>query len=179
MGKAEAQRPGAAGLQLDGHYVVRERSDVPAAVLHVAGAETHRGHSGIQVQVPVIILGRADSVKIQQQASQRQVLHPVGPHDELVAHNLGGLFLLAGENQIAHLLQVFQRAGTVVVVRSAAPESFVVELDFVVLRPAEHHGAHVGIAQGQRLQPDLGRAVVPEPVLRAGNAGGREDRHQS
>ena len=72
-----------------------------------------------------------------------------------------GLMDLAPAQQRAHLFHIFPGVGIDPVAEGAVPEAVLVELDPVHLGSAKDHGAHVTIAQGQRLVPGRGRAFIP------------------
>ena len=61
------------------------------------------------------------------------------PFYEVLVDELGGLKLLAGKNELAHLRQRSQRLTTIVIVGRTAPEGFFVELDFLRLSATIDH----------------------------------------
>ena len=83
------------------------------------------------------------------------------PDDEVLVDDGLGFSLLSVEDQLPHFVQARERTRAVVVMGTAAPECLFVELDLLFLDTAIYHGSHVGVAQGQRFQPDAGRRIVP------------------
>ena len=84
--------------------------------------------------------------------------------NKVLVDELRGLTLLALENQATHLGQDSQRLLGVIVVRLSAPEGLFVQLDFLYVGAAIDHGAQVGVAYGQGLQPMAGGLGVPHTV---------------
>ena len=76
-------------------------------------------------------------------AAQRQVAHTVRALDEVLVYEFSGLFLLAFENQAAHLRQCLQRLTAVIAVRFATPKGLLIELNLLSVGAAIHHGTHV------------------------------------
>ena len=74
---------------------------------------------------------------------------------------LVGLVFFAGVDQVADFLQMGKRLFGVVVVGLTAPESFLVQLDFLGLDTAIDHGSENGIAYGKGFQPCLCRLAIP------------------
>jgi len=85
--------------------------------------------------------------------------------DERVARECLGRFRFSLEQQPPQLRQVTAGAGAHIIVRMAAPERVLVELDTLAGCAAEDHRTQTSTADGQRLGP-LGRRLrVPEPGL--------------
>ena len=79
----------------------------------------------------------------------------------MLVGQLFGFLKLTGKNQLAHLGEVFDRFGIVVVMGPSGPETGLVEGDAFLLGTAENHSAHQAIAQGRRFEPLLRRLPIP------------------
>ena len=62
-----------------------------------------------------------------------------------------GTLFLAGEDGVAHGLEMGLGLGTVVIVGRAAPEGLFIELDFLDVRTAIDHRTEVGVSNRQGL----------------------------
>ena len=85
------------------------------------------------------------------------------------------LAVAALENQAADLRQRLAGRGIGVVVGRTAPDGLLVELEPLVLRIAEDHGAQPAVAQRQSLLPYPGRSVVMQFQIGFRSGGGRRD----
>ena len=110
----------------------------------------------------MVVLRLAHALVFDKQAAGVEETHAVGADDEILVDDGLGFRFLSVEDQLAHLVQPGQRTGAVVVVRAAAPEGLLIELDLLFLDAAVNHGAHVRVAQGQRFKPYAGRGVIPQ-----------------
>ena len=165
MAQGKLQCPFLVCVEPEHHHIVGKGGEGLAGVFHSPGGKGNARGGVAQVEVTVEVLQLPDAVEIQQQAAQSKVFHAVGADDEVLADDLCGFLLLAREDQVADFLEPSQRARAVVVVRTSAPEGLVVQLYLLVRGAAVDHGSHVGIAQGEGLEPGLRRGVVPEFVL--------------
>ncbi len=124
--------------------------------------EARRGDGVVQRQLAAVIGdGRGvDAVERQQQIAQRQVglcedaLHLPG--------QAVGLGVLAGEDRRPHRRQHVARGGVIARPRPARPERLFVQLQPLLCDAAEDHRAQPAIADGQRLDPGVGRGRIPE-----------------
>ena len=161
---AKRQGPFLVGLQTHHDDVVglrgKDRANVFHAIIGIRG-----GGGGItQVEVPAIAV-HVLMLQVDSHVAERQELHAVRAFDEILVDYLVGFLLLAGEDEVSHLLQVRLGLGTVVVVWTARPEGLLVELDCLHVGAPIDHGAEMGVAYRERLQPVGGRFRVPELVL--------------
>ncbi len=81
-----------------------------------------------------------------------------------IGHLLGFLEL-AGKDQIADLREVLARLGIVVVVRTAGPETGLVQRDALLSGAAEDHRPHEAVAERHGVQPLLARLAIPQDHL--------------
>ena len=95
--------------------------------------------------------------------------------DEMLANQLMCLCLLAFEDELAHLLQVFFCLTAIVVMRSTRPEGLFIELYLFGIRSAIDHGSEMGVANRQGLQPMGGWLGVPQSAVLSVNV---DDCHQ-
>ena len=160
----ERQRALLAGPQLDDNHIVGQRGEDRTLVFH-ALIYIRCGGGGIaQVQCPAVFV-HVCVAQLQLQAAHREEAHAVRAFDEVLVEQLGGLALLALEDELPHLRQFCQRLRTVVRVGAAAPEGLLVQLDFLGVSPAIDHGSQRTVADGQCFEPVGGRIVVPKRVL--------------
>ena len=75
---------------------------------------------------------------------------------EFLHGEIFGFLLLAGPEEFADLRQRLGGALVGVVVGLAGPDGLLVELDAFVGGAAEDHGAHVAVADGQGVGPEVG-----------------------
>src|SRR5690606_23156880 len=92
---------------------------------------------------------------------------------EMDARELLRLSLPAREKELADPVQVLPGAWAMVLVGVAGPDRLLVELDPLVNRPPEDHGAQTAVADRQRFDPLARGSRVPERQ-RVRHALGRE-----
>ena len=129
-------------LDLANDDVVGQRREGRAGILHPTCLVGGHGGGIAQVQAPAVV-GHVVVLQTYLQASQRQESHTMRPLEEILVDNLVRVFLLPGEDEVSHLLQVSLGLWTVVVVRTSGPEGLLIKLYFLHLRAAIDHGAEV------------------------------------
>ena len=80
--------------------------------------------------------------ELQIEAAHRQETHTVRTLDEFLVDQVLCIPFLTIEDKTAHLSQVLQRGGAVVVVRASTPERLFVQLDFLSFCTSIDHGTH-------------------------------------
>ena len=95
-------------------------------------------------------------------AAEREVAHSVRTYYEVFIDYSSSLFFLTLEDELPYLVQSAGRFLAVVAVRTASPESFLIELQFFPLCAAIFHSAHSGVSYRHSFEPAFGRLAVPE-----------------
>ena len=139
-----------------------DRTFVPYSFIYIRSRSESTGK--IQLATIVTHVGMAE---LQLYTAQGQKAHAVRSLEkELVQEGMSSFFVTL-ENQIAHFLKMLLCLRTVIIVRRTAPERFLIELDFLIVRTSIDHGTHVGIAYRQSFQPVSCRSLIPQAMFLA------------
>ena len=141
-----------------------ERGEGGACELHAIYRESSRGNRLLQVKVSCKLFCLSIALHLDMKISHGKETHAVRTGDEVLVDEGCRLFLPAIEYQLPYLGEGCKRLGTVVLVWTTAPESFLIELDGLILDATIDHAAQVGVANRQSFQPMLGRSIVPKAI---------------
>ncbi len=83
--------------------------------------------------------------------------------DEGLVDESRRLLFPAIEDEFPHLWQILQGFLAIVVMRTATPESLLIQLDILIRGSAIHHTSQMRVSDRQSLQPLLGWGVIPKP----------------
>ncbi len=151
-----------ARLDMADEYAVCQRGEGSTGIQHPVHHKAGGCHGLGQVQFTLVLLHLALQIHLDVQVCHRQEPHAAGTRHEILVDESLCLLLLALEDEPSHLRQICQGLLAVVVVRTAAPESLLVQLDSLVERSAKYHRPEVRVADGQCLQPVAGRSIIPQ-----------------
>ena len=134
----------------------------------------HRHNASFHIQLPVVVSYFLSFLEIQQQVSHRHVGLLVGGLPvEMLIHQFLRLLVLFLIHQLLDLVIVAVGLRIIVVVRTAGPESGLVERNPLILNPTKYIAAHVAVADEKAVQPHFAAGfIVPQDHLPAGGSGG-------
>src|SRR3984957_393227 len=168
LAKAETKADVARSVAGEPHrkQLVRMRGENFPSEKCAPATEADAGNGGVEIERAAIFGDCTGVVKGKLQLRKWQigaeVLHVPG---QILAAELLELVILAVEEELTHLMQVWQGAGIDLVgSRCAGPRGGFGERDALYRRTAIDHPAEKAVADGERFQPSRGRLLVPEFV---------------
>ena len=144
--------PGNARADVRDDHVIGITGERFAVVGHVANVICHVRDRGVQIQFAAIIGEALMPRKMKSQIAKRLI--------RLLANRIGKKFLandrrdflfLLLKHKLADLIEHVTRTVANIIVRLAGPECVFVELNPLIDHAAEDLGAHVAVADGERL----------------------------
>ena len=94
----------------------------------------------------MIVLSFSHTLEFNEQASGVQEPHSVRTNDKILVDDGFGFSLFSVKDQLTDFVKPGKGTGAVVVVGAAAPEGFLIELDFLFLDTSIDHSSHIGVA---------------------------------
>ena len=122
----------------------------------------YRCCSFVQIQFAVVIRYIFYKRKRECHSAHWQVTHAVGAYHEMLVRHPVGKHFVTGKDAVTYLFQVSQSRCRVVVVRSARPEGFFIQLYDFVSGSAIDHSGQMAVPDRQGFQPSPGRSAVPK-----------------
>ena len=160
----EGETAGLVGAQAHHEHLIGMAGEHLPRESHATGPEARRRDRAVQVELPTVLRNRRRvDLEIQTQVAERLIraLSHRRAHEVHLREVLGFPLPMRVE-QLADRRQVARCTSSSVVVWLARPHARLVELDPVVHRPTEFHGAEPAIPHRQRLDPLRRGRVVPE-----------------
>ena len=134
-----------------------ELARVGDAVHGIAGG----GDSAVEVQLTIVILPFAVTLKTKQQAAGCLVGHAVRTTEKGLIDPFVGLPIFFPEDHFLYLLECSGGFGVVVPVGCSAPDRLLVQLNLFLCGISVDHGPQPRVTQRECFLPLRGRGVVP------------------
>ena len=126
-------------LDVANNDAISQRSKGSTGISYAIHHERSRGNRPLQIQVAHKLLSLSQIIHGDMQICHRQEAHAMRTWDESLVDESGGLLFPAIEDEFPHLWQILQRFLTIVVMRTATPECFLIQLDILVRGSAIYH----------------------------------------
>ena len=153
------------GIQAHHDHIVGQRRIGATGVSHTVGLVADMVHGRSQIELTAVIAHLLHAGELDKHTSQQQIFHAKGLLDEVLVDQLGSLLLLIIEYQPAHLSQMTECLGGIVIVGSTRPKGLFVQLHFLTLGASIDHSTHVRVAYWQCLMPVGCGLLIPKFVL--------------
>ena len=162
QGNIDIQSPLSTRLDVANDDAISQRSKGSTGISYAIHHERSRGNRPLQIQVAHKLLSLSLILHGDMQICHRQEAHAMRTWDEGLVDESRRLLFPAIEDEFPHLWQILQGFLAIVVMRTATPESLLIQLDILVRGSAIYHTSQMRISDRQSLQPLLGWGVIPK-----------------
>ena len=139
QGNIDIQSPLSTRLDVANDNAISQRSKGSTGISYAIHHERSRGNRPLQIQVAHKLLSLSLILHGDMQICHRQEAHAMRSGDEGLVDESRRLLFPAIEDEFPHLWQILQGFLAIVVMRTATPESLLIQLDILIRGSAIHH----------------------------------------
>ena len=133
-------------LDVANDNAISQRSKGGADISYAIHHERSRGNRPLQIEVTHKLLSLSLVLHADMQICHRQEAHAMRTWDEGLIDESSRLLFPAIEDEFPHLWQILQGILTIVVMRTATPESLLIQLDILIRGSAIYHTSQMRIS---------------------------------